>query len=455
MSKEKISFVCSACGAGFPKWTGQCQECEAWNTLSEQRPMSAATSNHRFAPLAGTSPVTQLCKVKAAAIDRTPTGIAELDRVLGGGVVEGMIVLLAGEPGAGKSTLLLQALEALQRQGTDVLYVSGEESQSQISMRAHRLGFPKSTLLMQAEIQLERILESVDVHKPSVLCVDSIQTVWTDQLSAAPGSVSQVRECAAQIARVAKQRGMAVFMVGHVTKTSDIAGPMALNHMVDTVLMLEGDQHSAFRIARAMKNRFGAVNEVGVFSLGEHGMKCVSNPSAIFMSNHTTPVPGSCIMATIDGTRPMLVEIQALVDGGGASPRRLSIGLERDRLAMLLAVLSRHGAIQTAQDDVFVNAVGGLKISEPAADLAVLLALQSSIRCKALPRGMMVFGEVGLAGEVRPASKGQDRLREGAKLGFSDCVCPKANAPKHPIPGLRIHPVDRIDEALQVVRNWP
>ncbi len=455
MSKEKITYVCSACGNLSAKWLGKCPECDAWNTLSEQRQSSMAASKHRFAPLTTSSPVVPLNEIQAADIDRTPTGIGEFDRVLGGGIVQGGVVLLAGEPGIGKSTLLLQAMHALERQGLKVLYVSGEESGSQISMRAKRLGMGNAKVLLQAEIQLERILESIVTHSPQVVVIDSIQTMWSDELTAAPGSVSQVKECASQITRVAKASGVTVFLVGHVTKEGSIAGPRVLEHVVDTVVFIEGEAHSTFRIARAIKNRFGAVNEVGVFAMSETGLKCVPNPSAIFLSNHSVPVPGSCVMATIDGTRPMLVEIQALVDSGGPSPRRLSLGLERDRLAMLLAVLNRHGGIQTADQDVFVNAVGGLRISEPAADLAVILSIQSSLRAKALPQGFLAFGEVGLAGEVRPAPKGMDRLNEAAKLGFSHVVIPKANAPKKPIPGLTVYPVERVDQALQVVRNLP
>lgn len=417
--------------------------------------MSVAASNHRFAPLAGASPVIPLGQVKAEDLVRTATGLDEFDRVLGGGVVQGGLVLLAGEPGVGKSTLLLQAMNHMQVKGKKVLYVSGEESAAQISLRATRLGIRHSGILMRAEIQLELILESISTHAPEVVVLDSIQTCWSDQLTAAPGSVSQVRECAAQITRVAKARGIAVFMVGHVTKDNGLAGPRVLEHIVDTVIFLEGESSSTFRIARCLKNRFGPTNETGVFAMVETGLKCVPNPSAIFLSNHSTPVPGSCVMATIDGTRPMLVEIQALVDTGGPSPRRLSLGLERDRLAMLLAVLNRHGSIQTSDMDVFCNAVGGLRISEPAADLAVILAIQSSLRAKALPQGLLVFGEVGLAGEVRPAPKGQDRLKEAAKLGFSVAIVPKANAPKRAIAGLTVHAVERVDEALQVVRNLP
>jgi DNA repair protein RadA/Sms len=454
MAKEKTQFTCNACGATSPKWLGKCPECEAWNSLTETRMESAQAGKNRYASLAGDTPVTRLDEIEATDFERTPTGIPEFDRVLSGGIVQGSVTLLAGEPGVGKSTLLLQAMNSLQRQGKNVLYVSGEESAGQFAERAKRIGISKSSLQFQAEIQLERILQSIEKHQPDLLVVDSIQTVWTEQLTAAPGSVSQVKDCAAQITRVAKSSGMATILVGHVTKENQVSGPQTLMHIVDCVAQFESDANSAFRLVRCLKNRFGSVNEVGVFSMTETGLKSVSNPSAIFLSTHSSPVPGSCVMATVDGTRPMLVEIQALVDSGGPSPRRLSIGLERDRLSMLLAVLNKHGALQTSDQDVFVNAVGGLKISEPAADLAVILSIQSSIRNKALPKGLLVFGEVGLAGEVRPAPKGVARIEEAVNLGFSQCIIPRANAPKKPIAGLTIHAVDRVDDALALARSF-
>ena len=368
------------------------------------------------------------------------------------GIVAGGVVLIGGDPGIGKSTLLLQALDALSRQ-MKVLYVTGEESGAQVALRARRLGLDGRQVRVQAEIQLETILASLEAERPSFCVIDSIQTLFSDQLSSAPGSVAQVRECAAHLTRVAKSSGCTVVLVGHVTKEGTLAGPRVLEHIVDTVLYFEGDTHSSFRLIRAIKNRFGAVNEIGVFAMTDKGLKGVNNPSAIFLSTHSEPVPGSCVLVTLEGTRPMLVEIQALVDSGGPSPRRLSVGLERDRLAMLLAVLHRHGGLSCADQDVFVNAVGGVRISEPAADLAVLLAIQSSLRGRALPKGFIAFGEVGLAGEVRPAPRGQDRLKEAAKLGFSIAVVPKANAPKKPIEGLTIHAVDRVDEAMDLVRT--
>jgi DNA repair protein RadA/Sms len=334
-----------------------------------------------------------------------------------------------------------------------VLYVTGEESGAQVALRSRRLGLAGTKVRVLAEIRLEAILATLETEGPAFCVIDSIQTLYSDQLSSAPGSVAQVRECAAQLTRVAKTSGCAMVLVGHVTKEGALAGPRVLEHIVDTVLYFEGDTHSSFRLVRAIKNRFGAVNEIGVFAMTERGLKGVSNPSAIFLSTHGEPVPGSCVMVTLEGTRPLLVEIQALVDSGGPSPRRLSVGLDRDRLAMLLAVLHRHAGVACMDQDVFVNAVGGVRIGEPAADLAVLLAIQGSLRGRALPRGFFAFGEVGLAGEVRPAPRGQERLKEAAKLGFSVAVVPKANAPKKPIEGLTVHGVERIEQAIEVVRG--
>ncbi|MFZ4289189.1 DNA repair protein RadA [Variovorax sp. HJSM1_2] len=454
MAKEKTIYTCNECGGTTPKWLGKCPHCQAWNTLVESVAESAAPSkNNRFAALAKTAEVMALADIEATDMERTPTGLDELDRVLGGGIVEGGVVLIGGDPGIGKSTLLLQALDALQRAGQKTLYVTGEESGAQVALRSRRLGILNSQVQVLAEIQLEKILSTLQSHRPQIAVIDSIQTVYSDQLTSAPGSVAQVRECAAHLTRAAKASGVAIVLVGHVTKEGALAGPRVLEHMVDTVLYFEGDTHSSFRLVRAIKNRFGAVNEIGVFAMTESGLKGVSNPSAIFLSQHTEPVPGSCVMVTLEGTRPLLVEIQALVDTGGPSPRRLSVGLDKDRLAMLLAVLHRHAGIACMDQDVFVNAVGGVRISEPAADLAVLLAITSSLRGKALPKGFIAFGEVGLAGEVRPAPRGQERLKEAAKLGFSVAVVPKANAPKKPIEGLTIHAVERVEEAMEVVRG--
>lgn len=406
-----------------------------------------------MAALAPASEVAVLSDIEAQDVARTPTGQDELDRVLGGGMVEGGVVLIGGDPGIGKSTLLLQAMDGLQRSGMSTLYVTGEESGAQVALRSRRLGLDHSQVQVLAETQLEKVLATVDKLQPAVVVMDSIQTVYSDQLTSAPGSVAQVRECAAHLTRMAKSTGTAVVLVGHVTKEGALAGPRVLEHMVDTVLYFEGDTHSSYRLVRAIKNRFGAVNEIGVFAMTEKGLKGVSNPSAIFLSQHTEPVPGSCVLVTLEGTRPMLVEVQALVDTGGPSPRRLSVGLDRDRLAMLLAVLHRHAGVACMDQDVFVNAVGGVRISEPAADLSVLLSIQSSLRGKPLPQGFIAFGEVGLAGEVRPAPRGQERLKEAAKLGFSVAIIPKANAPKKPIEGLKVHAVERVDEAMALVRE--
>ena len=458
MAKEKTIFTCNECGGTSPRWLGKCPACGAWNSLTESLAASTHASKNRYsasqhAGLAAAQPVTPLVAIEATDMARTPSGIEELDRVLGGGMVEGGVVLIGGDPGIGKSTLLLQALDALQHAGLPTLYVTGEESGAQVALRARRLGVHNSQVQVLAEIQLEKILATIEAVQPAVAVIDSIQTVYSDQLSSAPGSVAQVRECAAHLTRMAKSSGVTVVLVGHVTKEGALAGPRVLEHMVDTVLYFEGDTHSSFRLVRAIKNRFGAVNEIGVFAMTEKGLKGVTNPSAIFLSQHSEPVPGSCVLVTLEGSRPLLVEIQALVDGGGPSPRRLSVGLERDRLAMLLAVLHRHAGVACADQDVFVNAVGGVRISEPAADLAVMLAISSSLRGKPLPKGFLAFGEVGLAGEVRPAPRGQERLKEAAKLGFSVAIVPKANAPKKPIEGLTIHAVERVDEAMQVVRN--
>ena len=457
MAKEKTLFTCTECGGTSPRWLGKCPSCNAWNTLiesvAEAGPGKNRYSGAQFAGLAQAQAVMPLAAVEATVIARPPSGIDELDRVLGGGIVEGGVVLIGGDPGIGKSTLLLQALDALQRAGLPTLYVTGEESGAQVALRSRRLGLDHSQVNVLAEIQLEKILATIESMQPAVAVIDSIQTVYSDQLTSAPGSVAQVRECAAHLTRCAKASGVAIVLVGHVTKEGALAGPRVLEHMVDTVLYFEGDTHSQFRLVRAIKNRFGAVNEIGVFAMTEKGLKGVSNPSAIFLSQHSEPVPGSCVMVTLEGTRPMLVEIQALVDSGGPSPRRLSVGLDKDRLAMLLAVLHRHAGVACMDQDVFVNAVGGVRISEPAADLAVMLAITSSLRGKALPQGFIAFGEVGLAGEVRPAPRGQERLREAAKLGFSVAVVPKANAPKKPIEGLTIHAVERVEEAMNVVRG--
>jgi DNA repair protein RadA/Sms len=457
MAKSRTSFVCSDCGSVASRWTGQCGDCKAWNTMSEQvetaglNRMSQTPGAHKS--LAQTAPVLSLADIEAIDVPRFGTGIEEFDRVLGGGLVAGGVVLIGGDPGIGKSTLLLQALANL-ASTRNTLYVSGEESGAQIALRAKRLQVEAKDLKLQAEIQLEKILGTLADIKPEVAVIDSIQTMYSDALTSAPGSVSQVRECAAQLTRVAKQTGITIILVGHVTKEGALAGPRVLEHIVDTVLYFEGDTQSSFRLVRAIKNRFGAVNELGVFAMTERGLKGVSNPSALFLSQHDSQVPGSCVMVTQEGTRPLLVEIQALVDTSHLpNARRLSVGLEQNRLAMLLAVLHRHAGIAAFDQDVFINAVGGVKIAEPAADLAVLLAINSSMRSKPLPRGLVVFGEVGLAGEIRPAPRGQERLREAAKLGFSIAMIPKSNVPKQKIEGMTIVAVERIDEAFNKLRE--
>jgi len=377
-----------------------------------------------------------------------PTGVGELDRALGGGLVTGQVVLIGGDPGIGKSTLLLQALAWMSGARKSV-YVTGEESAEQVALRAQRLQVDTAEVQLLAETQLERIAATLESEKPEIVVIDSIQTLYTEALQSAPGSVAQVRECAAQLTRLAKQRGIAFFFVGHVTKEGALAGPRVLEHIVDSVLYFEGDPNSSFRLVRAVKNRFGPVNELGVFAMTEKGLRGVTNPSALFLSQHREPVPGSCILVTSEGTRPLLVEIQALVDRTQAmAPRRLAQGLDQNRLAMLLAVLHRHAGIACSDQDVFVNAVGGVRITEPAADLAILLAVFSSFREQPLPEKLVVFGEVGLAGEVRPAPRGQDRLREAAKLGFRRALIPKANAPKQPIDGIEIVAVERLADAV-------
>ncbi|GHT83738.1 DNA repair protein RadA [Betaproteobacteria bacterium] len=404
--------------------------------------------------LAGASAKMQmLATLEAREEPRLPSGVEEFDRVLGGGLVAGSVVLIGGDPGIGKSTLLLQALCRLAGEHP-VVYVSGEESGEQIALRAQRLQLSPGGLQLFTETNLEHIIHTLRDAAPRVAVIDSIQTLFTEALQSAPGSVGQVRECAAQLTRFAKQSGTTLILVGHVTKDGALAGPRVLEHIVDTVLYFEGDTHSSFRLVRAFKNRFGAVNELGVFAMTERGLRGVSNPSALFLSQHAQQVAGSCVLVTQEGTRPLLVEIQALVDGSQSpNPRRLSVGLEPTRLAMLLAVMHRHAGIVCFDQDVFVNAVGGVKIAEPAADLAILLAVVSSLRDRPLPQGLAVFGEVGLAGEIRPAPRGQERLKEAAKLGFKTAIVPKANLSRQPIAGITLHGVDRIGEALDLARS--
>ncbi len=450
MAREKTQYVCTECGAAAPKWQGQCPGCGVWNTLVES--VAESTSKSRFQSLAAPAKLRRLAEIEASEAEHFSTGISEFDRALGGGLVAGGVVLIGGDPGIGKSTLLLQALSALSGQHS-ALYVSGEESGGQVALRAQRLSLDTRNLQLLAEINLEKILAALQSEKPQVAVIDSIQTLWSDQLSSAPGSVAQVRECAAQLTRLAKQIGITVILVGHVTKEGALAGPRVLEHIVDTVLYFEGDTHSSFRLIRAVKNRYGAVNELGVFAMTDKGLKGVNNPSALFLSQHGQDVAGSCVLVTQEGTRPLLVEVQALVDLAHGNPRRLTVGLEAQRLAMLLAVLHRHAGIACFDQDVFVNAVGGVKIAEPAADLAVSLAIVSSLRNKALPGKLVAFGEVGLAGEIRPAPRGQERLKEAAKLGFTHALIPEANKPRHAIAGLEVIAVRRIEEAVEQLRS--
>ncbi len=445
MKKAKTAYVCSECGASALQWFGSCPSCGAAGSLTE----TIAERGSR--PVRSSSPAVALADVQPRDLERIATGIGELDRALGGGLVPGQVALLGGDPGIGKSTLLLQALSTF---SGEVLYLTGEESVEQVALRARRLGLEAAGVRLLAETQLERVLGALESARVRVAVIDSIQTLWSENLQSAPGSVAQVRECAAQLTRHAKRTGTALFIVGHVTKEGAIAGPRVLEHIVDTVLYFEGDPHSAFRLVRAAKNRFGAVNELGVFAMTEKGLRGVANPSALFLSQHPRAVPGSCVLATLEGTRPLLVEIQALVDPAHTpNARRLSVGLEANRLAMLLAVLHRHAGVAMWEQDVFVNAVGGVRIGEPAADLAVCLATVSSFSDRPIPAKVVAFGEIGLAGEVRPASRGQERLKEAAKLGFEKAIVPKANQPKAKIPGLETIAVERIDQAVRVLRE--
>lgn len=447
--KPKTIYVCGECGAQSPKWQGQCADCGAWNTLEESKPVPAAGAG--FAPVgyAGETGARKLSDVTAVETPRTEIGIGELDRVLGGGLVPGAVILVGGDPGIGKSTLLLQTVAALHGR-IGALYVTGEESLQQVGTRAQRLGLNIPDLQVMAETCVERIVALATAERPQVIVVDSIQTIFTQSLTAAPGAVSQLRESAAQLVRFAKQTGTAVFLVGHVTKEGTIAGPRVLEHMVDTVLYFENDTSSRFRMIRSVKNRFGAANEMGVFAMDDEGLKPVKNPSAIFLSRHGTPAPGSVVMVTREGTRPLLAEVQALVDDSHGQPRRVTLGLDQNRLAVLLAVLHRHAGVAMMGQDVFVNVVGGIRVSETAADLAVLFAALSSFRDKPLPADLIVFGEVGLAGEIRPIPHGEERLREAAKHGFKRAIVPAANAPKKDV-GLTVHGVERLAQALEFI----
>ena len=454
MAKAKTAYVCEDCGAEYSKWQGQCSACKAWNTmtrisLGSSNDSPAVQADFRKQGYAGQiSAVQDLSEIDVAAVPRFSSSLAELDRVLGGGLVPGSVVLIGGNPGAGKSTLLLQVMCTLAQQ-MPAMYVTGEESLQQVGMRARRLGLPEKNLKMLAETQVETICRLAEEIQPKLLVVDSIQVMHSADVQSAPGSVSQVRECAAYLIRYAKQTGTVLFLVGHVTKDGTLAGPKVLEHMIDCFVMLEGGSDTRYRILRGQKNRFGAVNELGVFAMTEKGLREVKNPSAIFLARTDEDSPGSLVMVLWEGTRPLLVEIQALVDGTQTgNARRLAVGLDQNRLGMLLAVLHRHGGLFMADQDVFVNVVGGVKVTETGADLAVLLAIVSSFRDRALPRELVVFGEVGLAGEIRPVPSGQERLQEAAKHGFTRAIVPKANCPKQPIAGMEIVGVSKLSEAL-------
>tara|TARA_R110002167_G_scaffold16897_1_gene65436 strand:+ start:988 stop:2352 length:1365 start_codon:yes stop_codon:yes gene_type:complete len=454
MAKRKTSFVCSDCGAEFPRWQGQCSDCQAWNTITEFVVSAAKTAVARQGGGYSGQTLAQvenLQDIDLHALPRISSGFKELDRVLGGGIVPGSAMLIGGSPGAGKSTLLLQVM-CLMAAGRTALYVTGEESLQQVAMRAERLGLAKDKLKLLAETNIDTICELAMQHKPDIMVIDSIQVMQVADVQSAPGSVSQVRESAAYLTRFAKQHHIAMFLVGHVTKDGSLAGPKVLEHCIDCSMMLEGESDSRYRTLRSQKNRFGAVNELGVFAMTERGLREVSNPSAIFLSRGEEQSPGSIVMVVWEGTRPLLVEIQALVDYSQmANPRRIAVGLDQNRLAMLLAVLHRHGNVQMNDQDVFANVVGGVKVNETSADLALLLSIVSSFRNKPLDKELIAFGEVGLAGEIRPVPNGTERISEAAKHGFKRAIVPKANVPKQKIAGIEIVGVARLSEALEAL----
>ena len=451
--KTKSVFSCTECGAQASKWSGQCPGCSGWNTLVETVAVSDSNRSTRFQALASTASSQSLDAVVLDGASRFSTGLVELDRVLGGGMVVGSVVLIGGDPGIGKSTLLIQALTAIS-QDAKVLYVTGEESTQQVALRAQRLGVKGARVQLLAENHIETILSCVAAEQPQVVVIDSIQAVFTELLQSAPGSVAQVRESAAQLVRFAKHNNTGLFLVGHVTKEGILAGPRVLEHMVDTVLYFEGDSSSQFRIIRAIKNRFGAVNEIGVFAMTETGLRIVNNPSAMLVSKQGDAVSGTVVLATQEGTRPLLVEVQALVDQSHlANPRRVSVGLDQNRLGMLLAVLHRHAGVATYDQDVFINVAGGVRITETAADLAIVTATMSSLTDRPAGRDLVVFGEIGLAGEVRPVQRGQDRIREAAKLGFKRVLIPAANRPKNVDVGIEVIAVKRVAEVLEILKQ--
>lgn len=449
--KTKQIYVCAQCGSQSPKWLGQCADCHSWNSFVEEivSTQKPALRSGSYAQAEG-SAVTKLTEVALTEQARLPTGLTELDLVLGGGLVMGSVVLIGGDPGIGKSTLLLQTLCEMSAKHR-ALYITGEESLQQVTLRARRLELPQEHLHLLTETHVERIIAIAEQHKPQILVIDSVQTLFTEQLSSAPGGVSQVRESAAQLVRYAKRSGVALFLVGHVTKEGALAGPRVLEHMVDTVLYFEGEAGSRFRVIRAVKNRFGAVNELGIFAMTDKGLRQVNNPSAIFLSHYEKPIPGSVVMVSWEGSRPLLVEVQALVDQSHlGNPRRVTVGLEQNRLAMLLAVLHRHGGVVTFDQDVFVNVVGGVRVAETGADLAQLFAIISSLKNRPLPADTVVFGEVGLAGEIRPVQSGQERLREAAKHGFKRAIVPQANLTKTTkIADMELIAVQSLAEALR------
>ena len=454
----KTAYVCNDCGAEFSRWQGQCSACKAWNTISEVRLISASnsTKNDRFSGYAGETraKIQTLSEISLQETPRFTSGFKELDRVLGGGIVPGSAILIGGHPGAGKSTLLLQVMCGLAKNMT-ALYVTGEESLQQVAMRANRLNLPTDKLNMLSETSVEQICNLADQLKPQIIVVDSIQVMHLSDIQSSPGSVAQVRECASFLTRYAKTRQVAIIMVGHVTKDGTLAGPKVLEHAIDCSLLLEGEADSRFRTLRSHKNRFGAVNELGVFGMTEQGLREVKNPSAIFLSRGDEQTPGSSVMVLLEGTRPLLVEIQALVDHSMlANPRRVAVGLEQNRLALLLAVLHRHGGLQMSDQDVFVNVVGGVKVGETGADLALLLALISSFRNRPLPQDLVVFGEVGLAGEIRPVTSGQERISEAAKHGFKRAIVPFANKPKSTVENMEVFTVKKLADALAILDNF-